>query len=183
MGNKEFIKEFMERIKAHSADLLAGEDTPADAIVTSLESVKDLVLDTAELLGLKGMFQVEEEREGKTTRYRICPVAGNTCIDYLYRDASNYKKPNRAIIRGRLSEEEQQAILDCLSEGEYFIPSQVGLHEERFDDWTEDDHAWFELAPGFAEPCFEDPDVDLDGSQLVERFQAMKGKWNENIAW
>ena len=35
----------------------------------------------------------------------------NTRINYLYRDASNYKVHNTAVIRGELSEEDQKTIL------------------------------------------------------------------------
>ncbi|MBP3585213.1 MAG: hypothetical protein J6J59_05960 [Peptococcaceae bacterium] len=69
----------------------------------------------------------------------------NTKIEYLYRDASNYKIYNECVVKGILTAEQREEIVDCLSEGEYFIPSQVGLPEKRFDDWTEDDHPWFEL--------------------------------------
>ena len=42
----------------------------------------------------------------------------NTKIVYLYRDASNYKVLNKAVIRGELSEEDQKTILSCLEDGE-----------------------------------------------------------------
>lgn len=100
----------------------------------------------------------------------------NTKIVYLYRDASNYKVLNKAVIRGELSEEDQKTILSCLEDGEYFIPSQVGLDEERFGSWTEDDHCWFELEPGFAEPTNAAPG-NLTCEQLVSNFLAAKGNW------
>lgn len=103
----------------------------------------------------------------------------NTRIDYLYRDASNYKKPNTAVLIGELSEADQQVILSCLSEGEYFIPSQVGLDEERFGSWTEDDHCWFELEPGFATPTSYPVTCGLSCDQLVENFKAAKDNWDD----
>lgn len=102
----------------------------------------------------------------------------NTRINYLYRDASNYKVHNTAVIRGELSEEDQKTILSCLEDGEYFIPSQVGLDEERFGSWTEDDHCWFELEPGFAEPTNAAPG-NLTCEQLVANFLAAKGNWDD----
>lgn len=104
----------------------------------------------------------------------------NTRIVYLYRDASNYKVRNTAVIRGELSEADQQTILSCLEDGEYFIPSQVGLDEERFGSKTEDDHAWFELEPGFAEPTNAVP-CDLDCARLVANFMAAKGNWDKSV--
>lgn len=103
----------------------------------------------------------------------------NTRIDYLYRDASNYKKANSAVLIGELSEADQQVILSCLSEGEYFIPSQVGLDEERFGSWTEDDHCWFELEPGFATPTSYPVTCGLSCDQLVENFKAAKDNWDD----
>lgn len=102
----------------------------------------------------------------------------NTRINYLYRDASNYKVLNTAVIRGELSEADQQIILSCLEDGEYFIPSQVGLDEERFGSWTEDDHCWFEMSPGFAEPTNAAPG-NLDCAQLVANFLAAKDNWDD----
>jgi len=103
----------------------------------------------------------------------------NTEIEYLYRDASNYKKWNTAVLIGELSEADQQTILDCLQDGEYFIPSQVGLDEERFGSWTEDDHRWFELEPGFATPTSYPITCGLTCAQLVENFKAAKGNWDD----
>lgn len=102
----------------------------------------------------------------------------NTRINYLYRDASNYKVLNSAVIRGELSEEDQRTILSCLEDGEYFIPSQVGLDEERFGSWTEDDHCWFELEPGFAEPTNATPS-NLTCEQLVANFLTAKDNWDD----
>lgn len=53
----------------------------------------------------------------------------NTCISYLYRDACNYKIHNEVIINGVLTSAQIDSIMDCLLDGEYFIPSQVGLPE------------------------------------------------------
>ena len=70
----------------------------------------------------------------------------NTKISYLYRDADNYKKVNECVIAGALTAEQICAIKDCCDMGEYFIPSQVGLPERRFDRYDPAvDHCWFEL--------------------------------------
>jgi len=106
----------------------------------------------------------------------------NTMVSYLYRDASNFKVFNFAVIEGELSTEDQNTILSSLSEDEYFIPRQVGLPEKRFESWTEDDHAWFELEPGFATPCDWAPTVSLTCSQLVANFVAAKDHWDDSFA-
>ena len=46
----------------------------------------------------------------------------NTEIEYLYRDASNYKKWNTAVLIGELSEADQQTILDCLQDTHQGVP-------------------------------------------------------------
>lgn len=89
----------------------------------------------------------------------------NTKIEYLYRDASNYKKINQVIVSGTFDEIQKESIQNCLSEGEYFIPRQVGFPEIRFDKLTEDDHCWFELS-------VED---------VVNAFLAAKDNWDDSI--
>ena len=60
----------------------------------------------------------------------------NTKISYLYRDADNYKMRHEVVIAGSMSEEQEKAIEDSLDEGVYFIPSQVGLPDDRFGSVT-----------------------------------------------
>lgn len=105
----------------------------------------------------------------------------NTHISYMYRDASNYKQYNEAIVEGELSLEDQNTILGCLDEGEYFIPGQVGLPEKRFEKITEDDHCWFEMGSVFASPCSLEPTVNLTSTQLVANFVAAKDSWNDCV--
>lgn len=107
-------------------------------------------------------------------------MESNTRINYLYRDASNYKKHNEVIIRGVLTDQQIDIIMSCLEAGEYFIPEQVGLPEVRSDDsWTEDDHVWFELyRDGFEEVSME-PTVELTAAEVVERFLRVKENWKE----
>ena len=47
----------------------------------------------------------------------------NTRISYLYRNGGNWKQQNYAVIPGTFSMKQIDTILDCLSEGEDFIPS------------------------------------------------------------
>lgn len=103
----------------------------------------------------------------------------NTHISYLYRDACNYKVHNEAIIRGELSAQQIDVIMGCLNDGEYFIPSQVGLPEERFGSFTEDDHYWFELARDGFSPVKEDATVDITPDELVQKFTEAKNNWHE----
>lgn len=103
----------------------------------------------------------------------------NTKVSYLYRDASNYKMQNEAIVAGPITEHQIDIIMDCLDSGEYFIPKQVGLPEERFGEWTEDDHCWFELSrEGFEATELEDT-AGLSVDELVSNFMEAKGNWND----
>ena len=70
----------------------------------------------------------------------------NTKINYLYRDADNYKVHNECVVQGTISAEQIAVILECLDEGEYFIPHLVGLPEKRFDTFDPQvDHPYFEF--------------------------------------
>ena len=55
----------------------------------------------------------------------------NTRIHYLYRDADNYKVQNECVILGEMTEEQEQRIIACLDEKEYFVPSRVGMIRKR----------------------------------------------------
>lgn len=104
----------------------------------------------------------------------------NTKISYLYRDASNYKMPNEVVIAGPITEHQISIIMDCLECRENFIPSQVGLPEERFGEWTEDDHCWFELQRCGFEATGEEPDVYITADELVGKFLEAKGNWDDS---
>lgn len=61
------------------------------------------------------------------TTYRFCAderrlIALNTKIDYLYRDASNYKVWNSCVISGELSSSNIDEIMETLVDGENFFP-------------------------------------------------------------
>ena len=104
----------------------------------------------------------------------------NTRISYLYRDGSNYKMPNEAVIAGPMTEHQIEIIMGCLDCREYFIPKQVGLPEERFGEWTEDDHCWFEMGRDGFVPTDAEPTVDMTSEETVGRFLEAKGNWKED---
>lgn len=41
----------------------------------------------------------------------------NTKINYLYRNGANYKQPNEEIIKGTITPEQIQTIINCLDSG------------------------------------------------------------------
>lgn len=107
----------------------------------------------------------------------------NTRINYRYRDGSNYKVHNTCVVEGTFTEDQKAAIEECLACGEYFIPSNVGLPEVRFEDWDEeDDHPWFELDVADIEDTDDEVTVSTTAKAVYEAFLAHKDKW-EIPAW
>lgn len=105
----------------------------------------------------------------------------NTQINYLYRDADNYKMPNTCIIAGVIDAEQIAKIMECLNDGEYFIPRQVGLPERRFDKIDpQSDHCWFELSSDSFELTNRPSDFNLTAEELVANFQKAKDHWNDS---
>lgn len=105
----------------------------------------------------------------------------NTRITYLYTDASNYHKPNVAVVTGRLLPSEILTIIDCCDGQEFFIPGQVGLPERRFGPLTEDDHCWFKIGEEDFEPTDAAPTVSITARELLESFKAAKDNWKDDI--
>lgn len=103
----------------------------------------------------------------------------NTRINYLYRDADNYKMPNSCIVAGKITPEQIDTIISTLDDGEYFIPRLVGLPEKKFDTYDpQSDHPFFELGPDSFEPTKARATIDLTVEALVEAFTRQKGKWH-----
>lgn len=97
----------------------------------------------------------------------------NTLLEYLYRDASNYKQHGSAVIAGTVSLKE---IRHLIIDKEYFIPSQIGLpglqykfREQGFDYPTEDDHTWHEIVS--VRPTRRRPTVPLHRKEFLRRLQ------------
>lgn len=109
----------------------------------------------------------------------------NTKINYLYRDGSNYKQYNEAVLEGEFTSEDLK-LIESVQDCELFIPEQVGLHLVRIDDEiTEDDHCYAELFPeDDIELTDEEPyngDCELiTWSQLMDNFRKVKETgWDE----
>lgn len=102
----------------------------------------------------------------------------NTKISYLYRDADNYKVRHKAVIAGSMSEEQEKAIEDSLDGGVYFIPSQVGLPDDRFGSVTEADHPWFEWIG--VEPTTNRPTLHVTAEELTAKFVDAANGWTES---
>lgn len=101
----------------------------------------------------------------------------NTRIEYLYRDAANWKQHNECVVAGRVTEEQKKAILDSLLDGTDFVPHKVGMPETRFARTNDDDVETFELYPDNFTYTAAEPDIDPDITELTALFESMAGKW------
>ena len=113
-----------------------------------------------------------------------------TILEYLYRDASNYKAFGAVMLQGAMTPAEQKTLQDCLEDFQYFVAEQVGipvLYEELFkysNGPTEDDHAYHEfllLRPASAK---ESQELQVWGStdHLLSVFKNAKGHWNLSLS-
>ena len=105
-------------------------------------------------------------------------MKANTNLCYSYADAANWKQLESIVLSGSFRIED---VTGCLSDGEFFIPSQVGLNDlqERLEsgELTTDDHVWHRLISAEAT---DDPPTDLatTAEELKAAFLAAKGNWD-----
>lgn len=127
------------------------------------------------------------------------PDYNYTAIHYLYRDASNYKTGHNVLVKGVLTDEQIQEILDSLQDGEYFNPDDLKVPEIKRitpdGKITEDDHPFCELCEYDFEPIHIDepvkstvkvngikmPVISVGAKELVERFKACRDKWTQEL--
>lgn len=112
----------------------------------------------------------------------------NTKIEYMYRDANNYKAYRTIVLTGVLTASELTEVknkCDWLDGDPKFIASEVGLpspqHDmDKYGFPTEADHVWCELLTLelASEPATKD--VTLTAGQLRAAFA--KAKWDETAA-
>lgn len=99
----------------------------------------------------------------------------NSRIEYLYRDASNWKQYNEYIVSGSITERE---IKPFLHDREYFIPGELGLKNLFPMPFGNDDHVWHEICS--VEPTNDPPTVSFTAEELRHRLQvAAKNEWHE----
>ena len=126
----------------------------------------------------KSGFRCDYDEVTDTCTYNQHEQNLNTLIGYLYRDASNYKVYNQAVIPGVLSDDEKQRIWKSLQAGEWFIPQLVGLPAKQYHG-TEDDHPYFELQS--IEETLDPVDTDISGTNLVTAFEKYANMWEQNL--
>ena len=110
----------------------------------------------------------------------------NTCISYVYRDGSNYKRSKEVVVAGCLTHGQ---IAPHLSEDVWFIPGEIGLPDPQ-QEWEaegyafpgEDDHVWCELEEDACEPTDDPPTVKITADELLARFKKAGGQWDVEAA-
>lgn len=98
----------------------------------------------------------------------------NTRLEYMYRDGENYKQHGEAVVAGMI----------CLAhlqpyyyEGEFFVPSEVGLADLQEAPYLACDHVWHTMCA--AEPTEAEPTAEVTASELLARFRAAADiSWN-----
>ena len=104
-------------------------------------------------------------------------VYENTRIDYMYRDAGNWKTFMFMIVKGIITEEQIKEIRSCCLDGiSEFVPEQIGWPLVRGWDITEDDHCVCELDE-FVETD-DAPTHEFTADDVVKAFRDCKGKWD-----
>jgi hypothetical protein len=108
----------------------------------------------------------------------------NTKIEYLYRDASNYKAfPEKDIVvEGELTWSDFEPVLHM---GEMFIPADLGLPElqSQLENYpNEDDHIWHQLL-GLKENS-DEPTVEVTAGEIKQRLRQVESDgWDEENAF
>lgn len=98
----------------------------------------------------------------------------STKINFVYADASNYKKHGEAVFAGAITDSERASILAALDGDGFFIPEQVGLTNPRdeFGGLNAEDHVWCSLGDGWdaATSAFEVGDFPLTDPRTAREF-------------
>lgn len=117
------------------------------------------------------------ELADKLKEIRNEPIQCNTRLNYMYRDANNYKTWNSVVLSGTMTDEMFEEMKKCCEDGrKLFIPEQLGL--ELLRDWstTEDDHPYAELLEYELVPDKQTADMTVE--ELLEKFRKAKGNWH-----
>lgn len=104
----------------------------------------------------------------------------NTMLLYLYRDASNYKKHGKIILRGRFTPNQLDRLKLTLSDGDSFVAQSVGipsvaLWEGDFPA-NEDDHPFHEF--GNLMLTADEPTHSDTVEEMVTKFE-----WASQEGW
>jgi hypothetical protein len=110
-------------------------------------------------------------------------------LDYLYRDAANYKAWGAILLSGNPTDGEVGALRACLESGEYFVAEQVGIPPVYKELWelsggpNEDDHALHEFVAVRAAKPDELDSMPIFGAwpDLLEKFRQVS-QWDYSLS-
>lgn len=89
----------------------------------------------------------------------------NTLVEYVYRDASNYKQLGSFVLRGEF---DISAVQEWLWDAEFFIPERVGVKSLVPTEKTGDDHYLHILE---STSRVDDPSVLMHAELFIERMK------------
>ena len=107
-------------------------------------------------------------------------------MEYMYRDADNYKAYGVLYLTGRFETKYERTIVDCLESGELFVAEQVNIPTLYSQLWeysngpTMADHAYHEFLSLSLTDHKIDKDITIWGTidNLVKSFLIAKGNWD-----
>lgn len=119
----------------------------------------------------------------------------NTALDLMYRDGDNYKRFERVVLAGLMTQAQYDAIKAKLEDGEYLIAHQVGLptpaeQNYGYDNWPNDDfdHVFTTLTD-FSEGVSvekmytrDEPTLDMTVDEFIAKVAAVK-EWGVAAEW
>lgn len=106
----------------------------------------------------------------------------NSRCEYLYRDASNFKRWGEIVFAGRADEELLARLHAALHDGEWFIASQVRVPELFFVEYPldQDDHCWHEFGATVNTDALPDDAYDRTIQEFVEEVERAAAEgWRE----
>ena len=110
----------------------------------------------------------------------------NCVMEYLYRDASNYKAFGEILLKGDLTKTNIEEIRSLLLDGEFFIAEQVNIPPLYDQLWrysngpTSDDHVFHELS-NFRQATSQDiEELPQWGtlSDLLTKLRIVNNRWD-----
>lgn len=116
-------------------------------------------------------------------------AAKRTVLEYLYRDAGNFKTHGLLLLNGQNSEAEG-VIRKCLEWGDQFVAEQVGVPTLCDQHWTsvgdgpsDLDHAFHEFVC-LRSPEGDDAELPVWGSleDLVSRMRTAARRWDVRLS-
>ncbi len=149
----------------------SGEHTPgrvrlSNAIVTTIgERVTVRDLDQS--------FQFYEVDAAHVTKRELPdgPRDGLvTELDYMYRDASNYKQYTSVVLAGVITVEQVEKILGACKNDYLFVPELLELENPRDNNisWYDDDGSWCEITGFVIRDSFAEPEETI--AAFADRF-------------